>query len=103
MTAGFEVLTMVTMKSSSKSTRAIAQAVIRRLPTAAVRPDPIQAQVIWGLLWTRFSPILRFPLIILIPATSPKSLSSSSSEADTIDQLVADVLSGTLVFTPAQE
>jgi hypothetical protein len=57
----------------------------------------------WVLWWTnwhwgRFLRVLRFPVPILIPPTTPQS----SSGAGTIGQLVADVPSG-LSLTPPQE
>jgi hypothetical protein len=58
--------------------RAIAQAVSRGLPTAAVGSSP--GQVMWDLWWTkwhwgRLSPRIRFPLPIRIPPTAPHSSS----------------------------
>jgi hypothetical protein len=66
--------------------RAIAQAVSRRLPTAAAR-----VLVMWDFMMdksgagTGFLGELRFPLPIYIPSASPQS-SSPSPEAGTIDQ-----------------
>jgi hypothetical protein len=84
--------------------RAIAQAVSRRLPTAAarVRCQVTSCRICGGQSVTGadFLPVLRFTLPILIPPTVPRSLSSSG--AGTIGQLVADVPSG-LSLTPPQE
>jgi hypothetical protein len=84
--------------------RVIAQADSRRFPIAATR---FRAQVrSFGICGGQsgtgigFLRVLRFPLPILIPPTAP--LSSSSSGAGTIGQLVAEVPSG-LSLTPPQE
>jgi hypothetical protein len=81
--------------------RAIAQAVSRRLLTAAAR---VRAQV-WSCgsfggqsdTGAGFLRVLRFPLPVLIPPSAPYS----SSDAGTIGHLVADVPSG-LSLTPPQ-
>jgi hypothetical protein len=90
------------MQSNLLRGRAIAQAVSRWLPTAAVR--------VRGRVWssgacggqsgagTGFLRVLRFPLPLFIPPNSP---SSQSPGAGTIGQLAADVPSGpSLDFTP---
>jgi hypothetical protein len=84
-----------TNDQANQQGRAIAQAVSRQLPNAA---DRFRAQarlsgVCGGKSGTgrSFLRVLLFPLPILIPQTAPHS---SSSEAGTIDQLVADIPSG---------
>jgi hypothetical protein len=84
--------------------RAIAQAVSRRLPT--------EAALVWAQVRScgtyggqsgtgaGFLRILRFPLPILIPPTAPHY--HLSSGAGTIGQLVADVPSG-LSLTPPKD
>jgi hypothetical protein len=83
--------------------RAIAQAVSRRLPTAAARVRfQVRSCVICGGqsgTGAGFLRVLRFPLPILIPPTTQHS---SSSGAGTIGQILADVPSG-LSLTPPQE
>jgi hypothetical protein len=79
------------------SGRAIAQAVSRRLPTAAarVRSQLRSCEIYGGQSGTGagFLRVLRFPLPILIPPTAPHS-SSSIIRAGTVGQIVADVPSG---------
>jgi hypothetical protein len=83
--------------------RAIANAVIRRLPTAVTR---VRAQVrlcviCGGQSGTGggFVRVLRFPLPIFIPPTITHSSSSATSEVGTIGRLVVSVPSG-LSLTP---
>jgi hypothetical protein len=71
-------------ESLTKHSRAIAQAVSRRLPTAAAR---VRAQVrscgiCGGQSGTEagFLRVLRFPLPILIPSTAPHSSSSNNRD-----------------------
>jgi hypothetical protein len=82
--------------------RVIAQAVSRRLPTAAawVRTHVRSCGICGRRSGTGagFLQVFRFPLSILIPQIVPYS----SSGAGTIGQLVADVPSG-LSLTPPQE
>jgi hypothetical protein len=82
--------------------RAIAQAVSRRLPTAAAwARSQVKSCGICGErsgAGVGFLRVLRFPLPILIPPTAPYT----SSGAGTIGQLVADVPNG-LCLTPPQE
>jgi hypothetical protein len=74
--------------------RALAQAVSRRLPTAAAR---VLLRAACGVCGGQsgtgagFLRVLRFPLPIIIPPISPLSLSPG---AGTIGQLVAAVRSG---------
>jgi hypothetical protein len=81
---------------------AIAQAVSRRLPTAAarVRAQVMSREICGGQSGTGagFLRVLRFPLPILIPPTSPHS-----SGAGAIGQLVADVPSGLSLTPPKKE
>jgi hypothetical protein len=71
--------------------RAIAQAVSRRLPTAAARVQTRVRLVMWDFVMdksgagTGFLRELRFHLPIYIPSASPQ-LSSLSPEAGTIGQ-----------------
>jgi hypothetical protein len=85
--------------------RAIAQAVSRRLPTAAarVRAQARSCGICGGqsCMGAGFLRVLRFPLPILIPPTAPPH-HHLSSEAGTVGQIVADVPSG-LSVTPNHE
>jgi hypothetical protein len=84
--------------------RAKAQAVSPRLPTAAdrVRARVRSSGICGGQSGTGagFLRVLRFPLLILIPPTAPRSILSFGAAA--IGQLVADVPSG-LSFTSLLE
>jgi hypothetical protein len=82
---------------------AIAQAVSRRLPTAAAR---VRGQVMWNLWWTkwcwgRFSPSTSVSPVNF-HSTDCFTLIVLSSGAGTIGQSVADLPSG-LSLTPPQE
>jgi hypothetical protein len=86
--------------------RVIAQAVSRRLPTAAAR---VRAEVRSGGIYGGQSGIgagslrvLRFPLTILIPPTASHSHNHLLSGTGTMGQLMADVPSE-LSLTQAQE
>jgi hypothetical protein len=82
-------------KVSHKRGRAIAQAVSRMLSTAEARGrDQVRSCGICGGqndAGAGFLRVLRFPLPIFIPPNSP---SSQSPGADTIGQLMADMMSG---------
>jgi hypothetical protein len=79
--------------------RARAHALSPRLPTAAtwVRARVRSCGICGGQsgIGTGLLQVLRFPVPILIPPTAPYS---SSSEAGTIGQLVADVPSGLSLY-----
>jgi hypothetical protein len=85
---------------------AIAQAVSRRLPTAAarVRTQVRLCEICGGQsgTWAGFLRVLLFPLPILIPQTASHTHHHLASGAGTIGQTMADVPSG-LSLTPPQE
>jgi hypothetical protein len=82
-------------KKDSGMSRAIAQAVSRRLPTAAarVRAGISSCRICGGQCGTGigFLRVLRFPLPVRIPSIAPQS---SSSGAGTVGQTMVAVSSG---------
>jgi hypothetical protein len=103
-----QISVFLNVKVSGANGRAIAQAVSRRLPTAAARVRARSGRVgflVNKVAWGRVFPSTWVSLPILISPTAPHSSSSSSllfSGTGTIGQLVADVPSGLSLTQPQQ-